>query len=146
MTQIQHILVPIDFGPATQPGIELAVSLARTLDARITLVHVFDLARFTSMSPFAPTVDVEPLIADAEHELASELRKLRAQWPKSDAELYRGAAHDVILEAASALGCDLIVIGTHGRSGVARAFLGSVAEGIVRMSPIPVLTVHPAAV
>jgi nucleotide-binding universal stress UspA family protein len=145
MRPFQHLLVPVDFGEAMQPGIDLAVTLARKLDARITLLFVFDLSPFTAISPFAPPVDVEPLIEGCEKELRSILAKVRAQWPKAEAELRRGPPSDTIVEAAKAFGCDLVVIGTRGRRGVARALLGSVAEKVVRSSPIPVLTVHPSA-
>jgi nucleotide-binding universal stress UspA family protein len=144
MTPFQHLLVPVDFGDAMQPGIDLAVALARQLDARITLLFVFDLSPFTTMSPFAPPIDVEPLIVASEKELHGVLTKVRAQWPKAEAALRRGPPSDTIVEAAKAFGCDLVVIGSRGRRGVARALLGSVAEKVVRLSPIPVLTVHPA--
>ncbi len=144
MAPFKHILVPVDFGAAMQPAIELAVSLARRTDAHITLLNVFDITPFTSTSPFAAIIDVEPLIAAAESELQSLLAKVHEQWPKSEAVLYRGPAHEAILEAVKARGCDLLLLGTHGRAGMARAFMGSVAERIVRASPVPVLTVHPA--
>jgi nucleotide-binding universal stress UspA family protein len=143
MTPFQNILVPVDFGEAMQPAIDLAVALARSFDARLTLVTAFDLTPFTSVTPFTPAIDIEPLVASTEKELKSVLAKLRAAWPRSEAELQRGTAYDVILGSAKKHGCDLVVIGTHGRRGVARFLLGSVAERIVRLSPIPVLTVHP---
>jgi nucleotide-binding universal stress UspA family protein len=143
MTPFQHILVPVDFGDAMQPGIDLAVALARKLDARITLVTGFDLSPFTTLTPFAPPIDLEPLIAASERELQKVLAKTREAWPACDAELRRGAPYDVILDVARARHCDVIVIGSHGRRGLARALLGSVAEKVVRLSPIPVLTVHP---
>jgi nucleotide-binding universal stress UspA family protein len=143
MIPFQHLLVPVDFGESMQPGIDLAVGLARKLDARITLLNAFDLTPFTTMTPFAPPIDVEPLIAASEKELKGVLAKVTAEWPKSDAVLRRGSPYDVILEVAKVRECDLIVIGTHGRRGVARVLLGSVAEKIVRLSTVPVLTVHP---
>jgi nucleotide-binding universal stress UspA family protein len=144
MTPFQNILVPVDFGDAMQPGLDLAVALAQKFDARITLVNAFDLTPFTAMVPMAPPIDIEPLIASVEKELKKVLAATRTTWPKAEAELRRGSPYDVILDVAKAHGCDLIVIGTHGRRGLARVLLGSVAEKIVRLSPIPVLTVHPA--
>jgi universal stress protein A len=144
MTQFQHILVPVDFGVVMQPGVELAVALAQKLDARVTLVNAFDISQFASMTtPFAPTVDVEALLADAEKELSHVLARVRADWPKTDAVLYRATPEEAILAVAASHGCDLIVIGTHGRTGVAHMLLGSVAEAVVRRSPVAVLTVHP---
>jgi nucleotide-binding universal stress UspA family protein len=143
MALFQHILVPVDFGDAMRPGLDLAVALARSFDARITLVHAFDASPFTSMDPLSGQIDIEPLLTSAETELKGALVKLRAEWPKSEAVLRRAAACDAVLEVAKERHCDLIVVGTHGRHGVARLLLGSVAEKIVRLSPVPVLTVHP---
>jgi nucleotide-binding universal stress UspA family protein len=145
MSSFKHILVPVDFGDAMQPGVDLAISMAQKLDARLTLLHTFDVTPFTTLARYAPPVDVGPIIASAERELAKVLASVQATWPKSDSAFRQGAPQDAIIEAAGALGCDLIVIGTHGRHGVARLLLGSVAERIVRLSPIPVLTVHPSA-
>ena len=143
MTSFQHILVPVDFGDAMQPAIDVALAVAKKFESRITLVNAFDVGPFATMTPFAPALDVEPLIAAAEKELKSSLTKVRADWPKTDAFFRRGAPYEAILESAKAHDCDLIVIGTHGRRGMARALLGSVAERVVRLSSIPVLTVHP---
>ena len=143
MTLFQHVLVPVDFGEAMQAGIDVAVALAQKLDARMTLIYAFDLTPFAAITPFAPPIDLEPLIASSERELGKVLAKVRAEWPQTEAVLRRGPPCDAMLEVAEARGCDLIVIGTHGRRGVSRALLGSVAEKVVRMSPIPVLTVHP---
>jgi nucleotide-binding universal stress UspA family protein len=143
MTRFQHILVPVDFGEAMHPAIDLAVALARKFEGQLTLVYAFDPSPFTAMAPLAPQIDVEPLIASAETELKKVLAQLRAQWPRSDSLLRRGLPCDVILEAAKQHGCDSMVIGTHGRRGMARFLLGSVAEKIVRLSSVPVLTVHP---
>jgi nucleotide-binding universal stress UspA family protein len=142
MRTFQHIIVPVDFGDAMKPAIEVAVSLARKFDARITLMTAFDVMPFVEVSRVAPPLDIEPLVAGAQRELDSVLSTLKAEWPNSSAVLRRGTPCDAILEAAKTAGGDLIVIGTHGRHGVARMLLGSVAERVVRLSAIPVLTVH----
>ena len=126
-----------------QPGIDLAIPVAKKLDARVTLVHAFDVAPFMTLARLAPPIDVEPILASAERELAAVLAKTRAEWPKTDSAFRRGAPEEAILDAAKTLGCDLIVIGTHGRRGLSRVLLGSVAERIVRLSPVPVLTLRP---
>ncbi len=145
MTPFQHILVPVDFGDAMQPGIDLAVTLARKFEARITLVNAFDLTPFTTMTPLAPMLDVEPAIVASEAELEEAARDdLEPTGQRPTPIFRRGTAYEAILAVAKDQGCDLIVLGTHGRRGVARLLLGSVAERIVRLSPIPVLTVHPA--
>ena len=144
MSPFRHILVPVDFGDATEPAIKLALSIADADDIPITLVHSFDISVFAAASPFAPPVDVEPILAAAERELRMLRERTQARHPRTDAVFRRGPPYDAILEVAQSLGCDLIVVGTHGRRGLSRALLGSVAERVVRLSTIPVLTVHPA--
>ena len=143
MTSFQNILVPVDFGDATQAGVDLAVSLAQKYDARITLVTAFDITPFMVTAPFAPPMDTEPAIEALEKALADLEATVRTTWPKTDHVFGHGAPQDVILETAAARHCDLIVIGSRGRRGVTRVLLGSTAEKVVRFSPIPVLTVHP---
>ena len=69
--------------------------------------------------------------------------KIAATWPKTDSLVKTGNVYDLIIDVATKNGCDLVVIGTHGRRGVSHALLGSVAEKVVRLSPVPVLTVRP---
>jgi nucleotide-binding universal stress UspA family protein len=81
-------------------------------------------------------------IADAAQEaLDSALSSARARYPRCEGLLQAGAPYERILAVAKESGVDLIAMGTHGRRGVSRFMLGSVAERIVRMSPVPVLTV-----
>jgi nucleotide-binding universal stress UspA family protein len=143
MKSFQHILVPIDIGDDVPFSVAMALGMARKFDARITLVHAFDLTPFLTTGPFAPPIDVEPVVAAAEKCLKSAKEKISTEWPKTEAVFQRGRPGDTILEVAKTHGCDLIVIGTHGRRGIARVLMGSVAERVVRLSPIPVLTVHP---
>ena len=83
--------------------------------------------------------------ADAERELIAAHND--ARWSRHDgvaieAVLKSGDPRDVVVETAKELGCDLIVIGTHGRRGIARALLGSVAESVLRTAPVPVLAIR----
>jgi nucleotide-binding universal stress UspA family protein len=105
----------------------------------------FDVAPFLNTSPFAPALDAEPTRAAMEQELTALREKTKARWAKVTSVLEVGDVYDVILEVAKAQRCDLIVLGTHGRRGLSHALLGSVAEKVVRLSPIPVLTVRPGA-
>ena len=143
MGPFRHILVPTDFGDATQPALDLALALGRVFDAQITLVHAFDITPFVAPSPFAVSLDIEPVFASLERELKALRERVQKQWANVDAVLLRGTVHESILEVAKTRHCDLIVIGTHGRRGLAHALLGSVAEKIVRLATIPVLTVRP---
>jgi nucleotide-binding universal stress UspA family protein len=143
MSRFTHILVPVDFGDATQPALDLALSLAETFDARVTLLYAFDVTPFVAPSAFMLPLDVEPVIASFEKELKSLREKTQAKWAKVDAVLRQGNVYETILDTAKVRGCDLIVMGTHGRRGLSHAVIGSVAEKIVRLASVPVLTVRP---
>ncbi len=138
-----HILVPVDFGEATQPALDLARSVAQLTGARITLVHAFDPSAFMNISPFAPPPDIAPVMDALERELKTIGERLTVDGAKVDSIVLMGNVHETVLVVARANDCNLIVIGTHGRRGIAHALLGSVAEKIVQLSPIPVLTVRP---
>jgi nucleotide-binding universal stress UspA family protein len=143
MALFKHLLVPVDFGDATEPAIDLALSLARAGDARITLLHAFDVVPFVNASPFVPSIDTAPVLAALERDMKALREKTKAKWPDVEGIVREGNVYDVIVDAARTLGCDLVVIGTHGRKGVSHVLLGSVAEKVVRLSPVPVLTVRP---
>jgi nucleotide-binding universal stress UspA family protein len=145
MSRFAHILVPVDFGDATQPAVDLALSLATSFDAKVTLLYAFDVTPFVAPSAFMLPLDVEPIVASYEKELNALRDKTQARWAKLDAVLRQGNVYETILDVAKVRGCDLIVMGTHGRRGLSHALLGSVAEKIVRLSSVPVLTVRPAA-
>jgi nucleotide-binding universal stress UspA family protein len=143
MSSFHHILAPVDFGDATGPALDLALSLARASDARLTLLHAFDVTPFANASPFVPVLDTKPVIVALEREMDALREKTALVWSKTDALVRTGDVYEVILDEAQRSGCDLIVLGTHGRRGLSHALLGSVAERVVRLSPIPVLTVRP---
>jgi nucleotide-binding universal stress UspA family protein len=144
MNPFEHILVPVDFGDADGPAIDLALQLAKKFDAQVTLIHAFDPVTFSGVSSAYPlTIELEPIRAELESELNALSSATCADWPRIDSLLVEGSVCGSIVAAAKKTGCDLIVIGTHGRTGLAHAFLGSVAEKIVRLATVPVLTVHP---
>jgi nucleotide-binding universal stress UspA family protein len=142
--RITRILVPTDFSADAEAAVRYAVDLARRVDALVHLVHVVEDPIAAGMwSSEIYTVDIAGLqinlIRDAE-------RRLRASVPEGNAamttEVRTGAAAKQILEAAAEWGSDLIVMGTHGRSGIAHMVMGSVAEKVVRLAPCPVLTLR----
>ena len=141
MSNIQHLLVPTDFGEASNAAIELALALASKLDAEVTLLHATWLPP-VYYSTYAgglawPTDELE---GEAKKELDELVAKTRTRYSKVNGTLVAGDPWECILAAATKHGADLIVMGTHGRRGIPRALLGSVAEKVVRSSPIPVLT------
>ena len=138
MLAIQTILHPTDFSERSQYGFRLACSLARDYGARLVDLHVAEpptavAAEGVLMPP--PTVDLEPL--------RKRLQQLRPEDQKVLVEhlLVQGGAAEEILQVAQERKCDLIVMGTHGRTGLGRLLMGSVAEQVVRKASCPVLTV-----
>lgn len=143
--RVSHILCPTDFSDGSEAAFKTAVELARDSGARLTLLYVHHVPAtalpdmFFAMSP--------ELLQDSERTVDGYLGQLvdraRAAGVAASPRSRFGSTHREICGAASELGVDLIVIGTHGRSGLTHAILGSVAERVVRHARCPVLTVHP---
>jgi nucleotide-binding universal stress UspA family protein len=139
MNGIKHILVPVDFSPASERSLEKALQLARAFDARITLLHVWSLPAVAYAEGLAWPID--DLQQAAREALAGLLARTVKVHPDTDSVLLEGNEWRQILETVKSRGCDLVVMGTHGRRGLPRLLLGSVAERVVRLSSVPVLTV-----
>ena len=145
----KKILVPVDFSPSSLAALETALELAAQFKASFELVHVWepppiygpDALVAGGMSLYmeleehtrrAATKEMETLVVRLSERGIRDVRT----------HVQRGVPASAILDVAAKGGFDLIVMGTHGRTGVSRLFMGSVAEKIVRLSPIPVLTVR----
>ena len=110
------------------------------------LVHSWEAPSYAYGGGFSVPLDlVTPIQQAAEAELGRALAILKLRIPSAQSSLRSGLAYEEILAAATEFGAELIVLGTHGRSGLIRALLGSVAEKVVRLAGVPVLTVHGAA-
>jgi nucleotide-binding universal stress UspA family protein len=140
MPAFRKILVSTDFGASSSRAVDVAVDLARTFDAELTLVHVYEIPAFMYMGAWIDVVT--PIEQAAQAELDAVLASVRKALPSARAELRCGIPWTQVLEVAAESGADLIVMGTHGRTGVSHALLGSVAERIVRTAAVPVLTVR----
>ena len=139
MKGYSNILVPTDFGEASRDALSHAVAIGQKFESKLTLLHVYALP----VSDYGDVVQwpVAELERQADQALAEGLAALRRDYPKADGLVGCGETWRQILDVAAERGCDLIVMGTHGRRGLSRVLLGSVAEKVVRLSPIPVLTV-----
>jgi len=137
---VQTILHPTDFSSEAQAAFELACALARDYGGRLVVVHVKPIAPLLG-SEFGAVFPPEP--ADVYDSLWQQLSRVRPTNAATPVEhhLREGDAAGQILILAGDCKCDLIVMGTHGRTGVGRLLLGSVAEAVVRRAPCPVLTV-----
>ncbi len=140
MSAFKNILVATDFGEASQRAEDLACELASRFGAKLTLMHVWTVP--TPAYAEAITLPLDQIESAAREALDEEVKRVRTKFAEVKFILTPGIAWRSVVEAAQEHGFDLIVIGTHGRRGVPRFFLGSVAEKVVRMSPVPVLTVH----
>ena len=142
----KRILVPVDGSPTSVRGLDEAIGLAKLGGASLHLVHVLDRVVFAGGETY--TVDVFGMLREAGVRILQEA-KARAAAAGIDAstflsEVLPGRVSDVVVEQAKASGADLIIVGTHGRRGVSRLFVGSDAEQIVRVAPVPVLLVRGA--
>jgi nucleotide-binding universal stress UspA family protein len=142
MQIFKHILVPTDFGKASAAALELAVTMARAFDAKLTLLHVWELPVYPYMDFMLNSAVISEVEDAATKGLAQAYETLRKNFPAAQSKLKTGLPWQSVLEAVSELGADLVIMGTHGRHGLSRLTLGSVAERVVRMSSVPVLTVH----
>ncbi|MDP2316398.1 MAG: universal stress protein [Pseudomonadota bacterium] len=144
---IRTILVPVDFSTCSLLVTRQAAALAARLGARLVVLHVSelpaDLAADAHVRPdgVAQTA-ADYLTADAREQLASFAGAAREVGATADIEVKVGSVVPTILAAADALAADLIVIGTHGRTGLARIVLGSVAEGVAHRAHVPVMLVR----
>lgn len=140
--RVSRILIPTDFSPGAEPALRWAAALAEAFGAEIILLHVLDfrLAALAGMPDMAPIPAVDELLRTANAEAEQQMRALGARFPDARTILKEGVPRAMILEVAKAEGADLIVMGTHGRTGLSHVFFGSVAEHVVRHSRIPVLT------
>jgi nucleotide-binding universal stress UspA family protein len=140
MAIFKHVLLATDFSEASAAAVDLAVSIARQEGAALTVVHVCELPM---LPEGAPPVDlVRAITAEAGAHLDRFMASLKARSPEARPVLRIGSAWEEVLSASAEAGADLVVVGTHGRRGLVHAVLGSVAERIVRLSPVPVLTVR----
>lgn len=140
MSAFKNILVPTDFGEAAQRAEELACELASRFGATITLMHVWFVP--TPAYAEAITLPLDQIERAAREKLDAEVKRVREKVTDVKSLLQPGVPWRSIVEAVEEHGFDLVVVGTHGRRGLPRFFLGSVAERVVRAAPVPVLTVH----
>lgn len=143
MLPIKTILYPTDFSERSIDAFRLACSLARDYGARLVVLHVYP-----PPLSYAEMVARRPPDGFAQ-QLWEELHQLHRPDPGLEVEywLEEGDAAPLIVSVAIDRHCDLIVMGTHGRTGLSRLLMGSVAEKVLRTAPCPVLTVKaPVAV
>ncbi len=141
---ISRILVPTDFTEHASHALHAAHSLATRFGAKVTLLHVYQVPAYAL--PEGVIFATAEVLSDLHSQLSERLKQTAAKYfPDIDVEtkLRSGGAAEEIVAEAEECGANLLVIATHGRSGLSHLLIGSVAERVVRLSPAPVLTLRP---
>ena len=146
---IKKILCPTDFSENSEHALQYALTLATLSQAELRLFHVVEPITFPqSTQLFEPVLDEVELMMKMEAafqtQLEDQVSALKDEYPKITGKLVKGNTFLEIIRVARDDDVDMIVMGTHGRTGLAHVLIGSVAEKVVREAPCPVLTVkHP---
>lgn len=140
----QSILVPLDFSPPSRQALAAAVAFARRFKAKLTLLHVVEPVGTPDFAASFPLVmENDKVMAAAKLELVRLVAEARIPRGTVEKVLVRfGRSFHEITDAAGMLKVDLIIISTHGYTGLKHALLGSTAERVVRHAPCPVLVVR----
>ncbi len=146
MSRIRRVMHPTDFSRASSAAFKRAVEMAKSNRAELLLVHVISPAMPLVGDGYVPPQVYEDMEAATRADAQKHLQALIAKAKKAGARvkglLLEGLAHERIAQAARSRKADVVVIGTHGRTGFAKLFLGSVASRVLAISPCPVLTVR----
>ena len=146
MSWIRRILHPSDFSPASRPALRQAIQLAKAVRGHLVIVHVLTTPIVVPEVYLSPrTYDEldESIRASGRRQLTRLLAHARRAGVRASGRLLEGVPVDApIVRIAKTVRADVIVMGTHGRSGVRRVVLGSVAARVVAAAPCPVLTVR----
>ncbi|HSU40783.1 MAG TPA: universal stress protein [Polyangiaceae bacterium] len=147
----RSILVPVDYSEHSKASVRYAAELAKNVGATLHVVHVWDRPTYASDAvlvrrPGEEHCSLAELIQrNAENDMKDFLATLELGDVKLTHELLSGDPTAKLVEQLKGGGYDLVVLGTHGRTGLMHLLMGSVAEKLVRLSPVPVLTVPPAS-
>lgn len=145
---IKRILAPTDFSECARPALDYAIFLARRLGARVDVLNVWELPinvvpDWLVQVPGEPAQPVSALVrGGAALQLELLINELRVSFENVHGRLERGDPTETIARVAAHDKFDLIVMGTHGRTGLAHMWSGSVAEKVLRRAPCPVMSVR----
>ncbi|MFK7742062.1 MAG: universal stress protein [Planctomycetota bacterium] len=147
MITLKRIICPTDFSPTAAHAVNYAATMADSFDAELLLLHVVPEMSYPLRS-FGMAHSFQHIQAElserATEQLEKRIEELKSLLPKLNARLLLkdGDAHEVTLQCAKSEEADMIVMGTHGHTGLTHALLGSTAEKVVRLAECPVLTVR----
>lgn len=144
----QRILIPVDGSPTSDRALGEAIALARQQNAQLQLLHVIEEIHFVDIESFISYAELQETMRNSGNKVLTQAQTavqqtgMTAETKLLEASGKRVA--NVIVAEAERWPADLIVIGTHGRTGFSRLLFGSVAEGVVRTAPVPVLLIRGA--
>lgn len=147
MPKIKRILVPVDFSPPSMKALDYAADFAKPLDAELCVLFVIEPIYYAVPDlAGAAAGAVGGLLEEQRKSAKVQLERLQARYARKQARvrtlLQTGTPYQSITDAAKSLRADMIVMSTHGRTGVSHLLLGSVAERVVRTAACPVLTIR----
>ncbi len=144
--EIHRILAPTDFSDFSRQTLKSALELAESFNAKLVLLHVTEPPPYPieGLVPSTPGANLlDDLERQASHELAGVLPEARGSTVEVARRVVVGIPYRKIVEVAEEEKVDLIIMATHGRTGLSHLVMGSVAERVVRTAPCPVLTIRP---
>lgn len=143
MFRAKTILVAVDFSDTSERCLDVAVELAQRFDGKVHVLHAYEIPAlgFPDGVLVASSEVVSRISSAAQSALGTLAEKWKAKAP-IETMLRTGVAYEQVNAVADEIGADVIVIGTHGRRGIARALLGSVAENVIRTATRPVMVIH----
>lgn len=139
---ITTILVPTDFSEYSRQALGYAEMVAKTFDAKIVLIHVIDTVSYAVTESVQWTEVYARLEATIQPMLDGLIREAEKRGVAAESKLTQGVPYDQIVKTAENVNADLVVMATHGRTGMPHVLLGSVAERVLRLARCPVLTVR----
>jgi nucleotide-binding universal stress UspA family protein len=139
-----HFLIPTDFSASAEQALDYAIRLARTLNARLTVLHVLQPVPMAGagMGIVLPETYLQEVKEAVQRDMEAALARVTAAGLTAERIVLSGVPFQEIIETAKARQVDLIVMGTHGRTGLMYVLLGSVAEQVIRLAPCSVLVVR----
>jgi universal stress protein A len=137
----QHVLIPLDFSESSHQVLEYAINLAHQLQARVTLLHVIYIPPVVEVDL---STHMQEIDAAAQRSIAASFQRVQQAGLAGQTIVVPGVPWQEIVQRAKDLQVDLIIMGTHGRTGLQHMLLGSVAEKVVRLAPCSVLVTRSA--
>ena len=136
----QHILVPTDFSDDAEGAVDYAIELAKAFQARLTFLHVINLRPMTTGAMFAYSLEgyLSAMETGAQQHLQALLDRGHQEGLEAEMAIVQDIPFQAIVDIAANQNVDLIVMGTHGQTGLTHALMGSVAEKVARLAPCPV--------